>query len=173
MNTYRTRTYIAGDWDHYKDAVDQLHKWNDSDHWSLSFIDAHELMSARDSSLNCSIKTSLKRRMDSSKAFVLIVGEHTNNVTAGSCRWCNSYNSYTGHCARNYRVDFRSFIKYECDIAKDAGIKIIVLYKATRIDREKCPEAIRHMGKHATMYFRGNDGKLYWDYQSVKEAFDV
>ena len=25
MVTYRTRTYIAGDWDHDKDAVDQLH----------------------------------------------------------------------------------------------------------------------------------------------------
>ncbi len=26
MVTYRTRTYIAGDLDHDKDAVDQLHK---------------------------------------------------------------------------------------------------------------------------------------------------
>lgn len=30
MAIYRTRTYIAGDWDNDKDAVDQLHKWNDS-----------------------------------------------------------------------------------------------------------------------------------------------
>jgi len=52
MATYRTRTYIAGDWDHDKDAVDQLHKWNDSNHWSLSFTDAHDLTSANDSSLN-------------------------------------------------------------------------------------------------------------------------
>ena len=53
---YRTRTYIAGDWDHDSDAVNQLHKWNDSDHWSLSFTDAHDLMQARDTSNNCSIK---------------------------------------------------------------------------------------------------------------------
>lgn len=37
MATYRTRTYIAGDWDNDKDAVDQLHKWNDSNYWNLSF----------------------------------------------------------------------------------------------------------------------------------------
>lgn len=30
---YRTRTYIAADWDGDRDAVDQLHKWNDSDYW--------------------------------------------------------------------------------------------------------------------------------------------
>ena len=75
MVTYRTRTYIAGDWDHDKDAVDQLHKWNDSKYWSLSFTDAHDLTSSRDSSLNCTIKSSLKTRMDASKTFVLIVGD--------------------------------------------------------------------------------------------------
>lgn len=51
MATYRTRTYIAGDWDNDKDAVDQLHTWNDSNYWSLSFTDAHDLTSSRDSSL--------------------------------------------------------------------------------------------------------------------------
>ena len=50
---YRTRTYIAGDWDHDKDAVDALHWWNDSSRYGLSFSDAHELKQARDTSLNC------------------------------------------------------------------------------------------------------------------------
>ena len=53
---YRTRTYIAADWDGDRDAVDQLHKWNDSDYWGLSFTDAHNLQQSRDSSLPCSIK---------------------------------------------------------------------------------------------------------------------
>ena len=138
MATYRTRTYIAADWDHDKDAVDQLHKWNNSNFWNLSFTDVHELTSSRDSSLNCTIKSSLKSRMDVSKAFVLIVGNQTNTVTAGSCRWCGSYNAYTGRCARWHSVDMRSFIKYECDKAIDAGIKIIVLYNSTKVDRSKC-----------------------------------
>ena len=100
MAIYRTRTYIAGDWDNDKDAVDQLHKWNDSNHWSLSFTDAHDLTSSRDSSLNCTIKASLKTRMDASKTFVLIVGEHTASVTAGGCQLCKSYNSYIKYCTR-------------------------------------------------------------------------
>ena len=85
MATYRTKTYIAGDWDHDKDAVDKLYQWNGSNYWSLSFTDAHDLTQANDSSLNCSIKSSLKTRLDASKRFVLIVGNSTNTVTAGSC----------------------------------------------------------------------------------------
>lgn len=29
--TYRTKTYIAADWDGNKNAIDQLRKWNDSE----------------------------------------------------------------------------------------------------------------------------------------------
>lgn len=169
---YRTRTYIAGDWDHDKDAVEKLYKWNDSDHWSLSFTNAHDLMSSRDSSLNCTIKLSLKSRMDASKTFVLIVGNQTSSVTAGSCRWCGSYNSRNGYCVRNRWVDYRSFIKFECDKALEAGIKIIVLYKAATIDRSKCPEAVRYYGTHVAMIHRRNDGMYDWNYQAVKNAFD-
>lgn len=64
---YRTKTYIAGDWTGDKDAIDKLHQWNDSNYWSLSFTDAHDLTQSSDSSLNCSIKGSLKTRMDASK----------------------------------------------------------------------------------------------------------
>ena len=85
---YRTRTYIAADWSGDYDAVEQLHKWNNSKHWSLSFTDAHDLMQARDNSLNCSIKSSLNKRLDASKAFVLIVGNNTTTVRSGSCQYC-------------------------------------------------------------------------------------
>lgn len=33
---YRTKTYIAADWSGDYDAVEQLHKWNISNYWSLS-----------------------------------------------------------------------------------------------------------------------------------------
>ena len=171
MATYRTKTYIAGDWDHDKDAVDQLHKWNDSSYWSLSFTYAHDLKTANHSSINCSIKASLKKRMDISKRFVLIVGDHTNSVTAGSCSWCGSYNSYTSCCARGYSVDHRSYIKYECDKAVEAGIEIIVLYKSSKVDRNKCPESVRWKGTHVPMAYEDKTGGLHWDYQAVKKAF--
>ena len=171
--SYRTKTYIAADWDSDKDAVDQLHKWNDSNYWSLAFTDAHDLTSARDSSLNCSIKLSLKTRMDASKRFVLIVGDHTRTVRAGSCSYCNSYNSYTQRCARGKTVDYRSYIEYECEKAVEAGIQIVVLYKSASVDKNKCPTTVRYCGTHARMWKYGTDGKLYWDYQSVKDAFDA
>lgn len=171
MAVYRTRTYIAADFDHDKDAVDQLHKWNDSKYWSLSFTDAHDLQTSNDSSLYCSIKSSLKLRMDGSKTFVLIVGNHTSTVSKGGCQYCSSYNSHTYACGKGYSVDYRSYIKYECDKAVEAGIKIIVLYNNTVINKSKCPEAVRNKGIHTTMVYYEN-GKYYWDYQSVKKAFD-
>ena len=64
---YRTRTYIAADRTEDHDAVEQLRKWNDNNYWSLSFTDAHDLMQAKDSSLHCTIKKSLKQRLDASK----------------------------------------------------------------------------------------------------------
>ena len=170
--SYRTRTYIAGDWDHDIDAVNKLHDWNNSNYWSLSFTDAHDLTSARDDSLNCSIKASLKSRMDCSKTFVLIVGDHTNRVTAGSCCYCQSYNSYTYACARGRSVDYRSYIKYECDKAVEAGIKIIVLYKSTLVDKNKCPEAVRNKGIHVPMKKFDVNWNVVWDYNNVKKAFD-
>ena len=167
---YRTRTYIAADWSGDRDAVEQLRKWNDG-YWSLSFTDAHDLTKSNDSSLNCSIKSSLKTRMDASKIFVLIVGDNTDTVTAGSCRYCSSYNSWTSSCARGHYVDYRSYIKYECDKAIEAGIKIVVLYNSTSVSRNKCPEAVRYKGTHVAMVYR-KDGKLYWDYNAVKNALN-
>lgn len=171
MSLYRTRTYIAADFDHDKDAVDQLHKWNESNYWSLSFTDAHDLQTSSDDSLYCSIKSSLKYRMDGSKTFVLIVGDHTDSITKGGCQYCGSYNIWTGACAKGRTVDKRSYIKFECDKAVEAGIKIIVLYNNTKVDRSKCPSAVRYMGTHAKMV-KYENGKYYWDYQSVRNAFN-
>ena len=56
---YRTRTYIAADWDHDKDAVEALHYWNENLKYGLSFSNAHDLKQAKDTSLNCTIKKSL------------------------------------------------------------------------------------------------------------------
>lgn len=169
--TYRTKTYIAADWDSDKDAVEILHKWNDSNYWGLNFHDVHETTQSRDDSLYCSVKKSLKSRMDISKAFVLIVGKNTNSVTKGSCSYCSKYSSYFSRCLSGYPVDYRSYIKYECDKANEAGVKIVVLYKSTYIDKTKCPEVLRNKGTHAAMWCRGSDGDIYWDYNSVNNAF--
>ncbi|WP_300685708.1 TIR domain-containing protein [Acutalibacter sp. 1XD8-36] len=167
---YRTKTYIAADWDQDEDAVNQLHKWNDSNYWSLSFNDAHEITKAKDSSLYCSIKSSLKTRMDASKTFILIVGDSTDTITKGSCAYCPSYNSLSKHCQRGYTVDYRSYIDYECDKAVEAGIKIVVLYKSISVNKTKCPTAVRNIGTHIPMYYKGKDDIFYWNYSAIKNA---
>ena len=167
--TYRTKTYIAADWTGDKDAVDQLHKWNDSDKWSLSFTDAHDLTQARDSSLNCSIKSSLAVRLDASKTFVLIVGSNTKTVRSGSCQYCNDYKSSTKSCERGRTVDYRSYIEFECEKAIRDDLKIVVLYNAATVNKSKCPDAIKYEGTHVAMCYI-KDGEYYWDYQAVKNA---
>ncbi len=169
---YRTKTYIAADWDGDRDAVDQLYKWNDSCYWSLSFTDAHDIAQSSDSSLNCSIKKSLAIRMDASKTFVLIVGDNTTSLRSGSCSYCGSYNSYSRSCSRGYQTSLKSYIEYECDKAIRDGLKIVVLYNSALIRKSNCPEALRDMGTHASMC-KWEDGRLYWDYQSVKRALSV
>ncbi len=170
---YRTKTYIAADWSGDKDAVDQLHKWNDNNKWSLSFTDAHDLTQARDSSLNCSIKSSLGIRLDATKTFILIVGSNTKDLRSGGCQYCNSYNSWTKSCARGYYVDYRSYLEYECDkaiiAASEDKMKIVVLYNAASVDKSKCLDAIKNKGTHVAMCYK-KDGIYYWDYQAVKNA---
>lgn len=166
---YRTKTYIAGEWSGDKNAVEQLYKWNDSNHLNLSFTDAHDLTQARDDSLNCSIKSSLALRLDASKTFVLIVGSNTKTARSGSCQYCGSLNSYTNSCARGKYVDYRSYIEYECDKAIRDELKIVVLYNAATVNKSKCPDAIKNLGTHAAMQYR-KDGSNYWNYNAVKDA---
>ena len=170
MSEYRTKTYIAADWDSDEDAVDILHYWNDSNHWSLSFHDAHELTQSKDTSLPCSIKRSLKTRLDVSKTFVLIVGNNTDSVTKGSCVYCGTYKNSI--CRNGYSVDYRSFIDYECAKAIEADIKIVVLYKSVSVNKAKCPEIIRNVGIHTAMKWKKSDGTIAWDYFAVKEALE-
>lgn len=169
---YRTRTYIAADWDTDSDAVEQLHKWKDSNYWSLTFSDAHDLTQAKDTSLNCSIKASLRTRLEASKTFVLIVGTNTKNTRAGSCQYCPRYSSIWQYCTtKTDTVDFRSYIEFECEKAVKDGMKIVVLYKACTVDRTKCPDVVKNNGTHIPMWYRSN-GNTYWDYEAVKKALE-
>lgn len=166
---YRTKTYIAGDWTGDQDLISQLYKWNDRDDLRLSFTDAHELTQARDTSLPCSIKRSLAERLDASKTFVLIVGRDTDNLTKGSCRYCNSYDPYHGSCHRGHYVDYRSFIRYECEKAQRDGIRIVVLYNYADVNRSKCPDILRYEGTHINAYYY-QGGKAYWNYSKIRDA---
>lgn len=170
---YRTKTYIAGDWDGDYKAIQKLYYWNRCKTVPIHFTDAHDLTQARDSSLNCSIKQSLKARLDSSKRFVLIVGDKTASLKSGGCQLCPSYNSYRWFCARGHSVDYRSYVDYECEEAVKAhiedGVEIVVMYNDLVIDRNKCPKSIRNYGRHLPMIITGEDGSLYWNLQKIEQ----
>lgn len=167
---YRTKTYIAGDWSGDKDLIEKLYEWNNSKHWWLHFVDAHEVTQARDTSLYCSIKKSLSERLNVSKTFVLIVGDQTNSLTKGGCQYCGSYNSWTKNCVRGYYVDYRSYIEYECEKADRDNLRIVVIYNDSLIQRSKCPAVLRYKGTHINGYYKGNDGKYYWNYNDIRKA---
>lgn len=166
---YRTKTYIAGDWTGDENLIRALYIWNESDRWALSFVDAHEMTQARDTSLPCSIKRSLWERLEASKTFVLIVGEKTDTLTKGGCQLCNNYSSYFKHCTHGMNVDYRSYIQYECEKANRDGIRIVVLYNSTVVDRSKCPEVLRYKGEHTAAVYRDSNG-LHWNYPAIKKA---
>lgn len=175
----KTKIYIAAEWDGDHDAVEKLHQWNESDHWSLHFKDVHEYTQSYDSSLYCSIKRSLATRMSISKTFILIVGENTNSTTKGKCCYCGNYEkfgTYGPYCkSGNSPFNNESYIEYECKKALEEGCKIVVLYNDTKVNRSKCPEAVRWKGEHVAMRKLGYNGFVIykdWDYQSVKKAID-
>lgn len=164
---YRTKTYIAADWDKDIDAVIQLHKWNDSNYYSkLDFFDVHKIIQARDTSLYCSIKSSLRIRMNMCKTFILIVGSQTNQLRKGSCQYCDNYiNSCYTTCLAYHPLSFESYIAQECRMAVKNNLNIVVLYNSNHIDKQLCPEIIRDKGIHVPMKL---DGEYY--YPAVRDA---
>lgn len=169
---YRTRTYIAGEWDGDSDLIEALQRWNESEKWSLSFSDAHNMKQARDTSYPCSIKRSLADRLNGSKTFVLVVGDKTKTATKGSCQFCSRYSSFWGSCLASGTPSFKSFITYECEKAVRDGLKIIVLYNSTIVQKSKCPDVIKDVGKHIAAIYKGTDNKYYWNYQEIKKAIE-
>ena len=116
--------------------------------------------------------------MSVSKTFILIVGQHTNEVTKGACynNGCGGYvrlllsNPY---CRYGYSINNKSYIQYECDLAIRENAKIVVLYKSVNVERNLCPGAVRYRGTHIAMKCRKNTiygSYIDWDYQAVKNA---
>ena len=169
---YRTKTYIAAEWEGDSNLVEALRTWSESGYWGLHFLDAHELGESRDSSLNCTIKSSLGDRLAHSKTFVLIVGDNTLSANAGSCVYCADYSGYSHSCRRGHKADFRSYIKCECEYAARNIDRIVVLYNNLSVDRSKCPEALRYRGIHIPAICKRSDGVLRWDYQKIKDAIE-
>ena len=180
----RTKTYIAGEWDGDNDAINQLYKWNEGDKWRLHFRDVHNKKQCYDSSMPCTIKSSLRERMNDSKIFVLVVGNNTASTRKGSCAYHNcankQYNYTNGQntctvLGKTYST--QSFIDYECQLAYKAYLnvkmKIVVLYNAASINKNKCPEILKGIGTHKEMKsYNCFLGRYFFDYSKVRTAIE-
>lgn len=183
--TYKTFTYIAGDWTGDRAAIEKLYEWNEGKKWGLNFKDIHSETYSSDSSLNCSVKASLRKRMKLCKKFVIVVGSGTDSLKSGACHLCFWYNKPTSYylqpsCSLKHTIDNRSYIQYECEMAKhdwlSDEIEIVVLYNSVNVNRDLCPEPLRYVGTHAPMKKRVIDyfgnSHIEWDYDSVKKAIE-
>lgn len=172
----RTKTFISGDWTGDQDLISKLKEWNQNNNLGLNFVDVHELTQSYDNSNPCSIKASLRQRLNVSKTFVLIAGRNTLSLTKGACRYCGSYRTWSTYCSNGKPFDNRSYIEYECEMAlKDYNAgelkKIVVIYNGLiNPDKSRCPEVLKGVGAHIGSDFIGTDGKRYWDYQAIKKA---
>lgn len=166
---YRTKTYIAADWDNDKEAVDALRRWNESEYWSLSFGDAHERSGIRnDDTNNCGIKKNCSQNLDYSKHFVLIIGNNTKKLRAGYCMYCKNYN----YCSYVYKNN-KSYIEFECDYAIRNDLPVIVLYNSATVNKSLCIDSVIGKAKcHTPMWRYQADGRKVLDYIAVKSAFD-
>lgn len=118
---YRNKTYVAFDGDNDIQYYRTMLMWKQNDNTNFSFYNAHDLNSARDTSLEDTIKRKLRERMLNSKVFVLLVGSNTKNL---------------------YK-----FVRWEIEIAIKLNLPIIVVnlpkysgYEGSRrMDAERCP----------------------------------
>lgn len=116
--SYRNKTYICFDGHTDMRYYRLMTAWKAHDGNSFNFHDAHDLNSARDTSLEESIKRQLRIRFDSSKLLIVLIGENTKNL---------------------YR-----FVRWEMEVALNIGLPIIgINLNGSRQRDNRCPPIIR------------------------------
>jgi hypothetical protein len=116
---YRNKTYVCFDGDSDMHYYRLMQAWHQSDRSPFSFYNAHELNTARDTSLESSIKAQLRIRLLNTSVFVVLIGQNTRYLT--------------------------KFVKWEMEQALSLNLPIIgVNLNALRYqDSERCPATIR------------------------------
>ncbi len=97
-----------------------MQAWHVNEKFDFTFKNAHDLMQARDSSTEATIKRSLRTRLKASDVLVVLVGESTKNL---------------------YK-----FVRWEIEVAIELGLSIIVvnLDKKRTINLDLCPPILRN-----------------------------
>ena len=74
---YRNKTYVCFDGDNDIHYYWLMKAWKKNNGMSFNFFDAHDLNTARDTSLTNTIRRSLRERLLNSKVFVVLIGDKT------------------------------------------------------------------------------------------------
>lgn len=74
---YKNKTYVCFDGDNDIHYYRLMRAWKQSDGTNFNFYDAHDLNTARDTSLEQTIKQKLRERLINSKILVVLIGEKT------------------------------------------------------------------------------------------------
>lgn len=116
---YRNKTYVCFDGDNDIHYYRLMKAWKQNDGVSFNFFDAHDLNTARDTSLTQSIRNQLRERLKNSKILVVLIGEQTRYL---------------------YR-----FVRWEMEQALYLGLPIIGvnLNGLRQQDSTRCPPVIR------------------------------
>lgn len=117
---YRNKTYVCFDGDNDIRYYNLMKAWKQNDNTEFNFFDAHDLNTARDSSQERTIKLKLKERLNNTKLFVILLGEHTKNLT--------------------------KFVRWEIEQAIDMNLPIIVvnLSKIRKQDSLRFPKILEN-----------------------------
>jgi hypothetical protein len=75
--SYRNKTYVCFDGDTDMRYYRLMSAWKQNDGIEFSFLNAHDLNTARDTSTEETIKRKLRERLSNTKVFVVLIGEKT------------------------------------------------------------------------------------------------
>ena len=116
---YRNKTYIAFDGDKDIHYYYLMKAWKHSKHVEFNFYDAHDINSARDSSMEQTIKRKLRERMANAKTLILLIGESTRYLT--------------------------KFVRWEIELAIESEIPIIAINinGKKQMDDNRCPPILK------------------------------
>lgn len=78
---YRNKTYVCFDGDNDIRYYNLMKAWKQNDNTDFDFYDAHDINNALDSSTEETIKRKLRERLNNTKIFVILLGEHTKYLT--------------------------------------------------------------------------------------------
>lgn len=116
---YRNKTYICFDGDTDMRYYRLMQAWHQSDNTRFTLYNAHDLNTARDTSLTESIRRQLRERLLNTKVFVVLIGERTRYLTR--------------------------FVRWEMEQALGLSLPIVAvnLNGLRAMDASRCPPTIR------------------------------